>query len=53
MLATFLLLLLFLGNFFNFPLKILICMIGLPSLEEIFLVFHFYLIFPSLFFFFF
>lgn len=43
--------LLFLGNFFNFPLKILICMAGLPSLEEIFLVFHFYLIFSSLFFF--
>lgn len=44
--------LLFLGNFFfNFPLKILICMIGLSSLEEIFLVFHFYLIFSSLFFF--
>lgn len=37
--------LLLIANFFNFPLKILICMIGLSSLEEIFLVFNFYLIF--------
>lgn len=37
--------LLLIAKFFNFPLKILICMIGLSSLEEIFLVFNFYLIF--------
>lgn len=35
--------------FFNFPLKILICMIGLSSLKQIFLVFDFYLILCSLF----
>lgn len=42
--------LLFIGIlFFNFPLKILICMIGLSSLKQIFLVFDFYLILSSLF----
>lgn len=52
MLATFLLLFsLLLIFFFNFPLKILICMIGLSSLKQISLVFDFYLILSSVFFF--
>lgn len=50
-LATFLLH--FIANFFNFPLKTLICMTALSSLKQIFLVLHFYLTLSSLFFFFF